>query len=225
MSKIVVVNGSPRKNWNTAKLLKEALRGAEELGAETKYYDLYDYNYKGCVSCFACKRKNAKTNGLCAFRDELTPILQDIQTADALLAGSPVYYSYPTGMFRSFLERLMYPLGTYLIDETKTEFALKRILNKTVPVGIIITMNCPENMAKDWNYPAVLNENEKSLNSIFGYAETLYAYDTFQFPDYSKYDCTLFNENDKIKSRDTIFPEDMHKAFELGKRLIKKIEK
>ncbi len=220
MSKIVVVNASPRKNQNTAKLLKEALKGAEEKGAEAKYYHLYDYNYKGCVSCFACKRKNAKTNGLCAYKDELTPILQDIQDADAIVVGSPVYYSYPTGMFRSFLERLMYPLGTYLIDETKTEFALKRFLNKTIPTGIIITMNCPENMADDWNYPSVLNENEKSLNSIFGYAETLYAYDTYQFQDYSKYDCTLFNEHDKAKARDTIFPQDMKKAFDLGKRLI-----
>ncbi len=223
MSKIVVVNASPRKNQNTAKLLKEALRGAEEKGAEAKYYNLYDYNYKGCVSCLACKLKNSKTNGLCAYKDEITPILQDVLSADAFIIGSPIYFSYPTGEFRSFLERLMYPLLTYLVDEKNG--GLKRVLDKTIPSAVILTMNVPEQMSKDWNYPAIQEENAKSLRAVLGYSETLYAYDTYQFPDYSKYDCTLFTEEQKAKARATLFPQDMQKAFELGKRLIDLSEK
>ena len=222
MKKVVIVNASPRKNWNTAKLLKEAQKGAMEKGATVKYYDLYDYNFKGCISCLACKRKNATTNGLCAYKDEITPILQDVLTSNALIIGSPIYFSYPTGMFRCFLERLMYPLLTYLVDEEKG--GLKRYLDRTIPTGIILTMNVPEQMAKDWNYPAIQNENEKSLKAVMGYAETLYAYDTFQFPDYKKYECTLFNEEDKLKSKEKIFPQDMKKAFELGQRLVEKNE-
>ena len=54
--KIIAINGSPRKNWNTARLLEAALGGARAQGAETKLYHLHDYDFKGCRSCFACKR-------------------------------------------------------------------------------------------------------------------------------------------------------------------------
>ena len=58
-------NGSPRKGWNTAKALESAAEGAREAGAETEIVNLYDFSFTGCKSCFACKLKNAKTNGVC----------------------------------------------------------------------------------------------------------------------------------------------------------------
>lgn len=57
MKKVIIINGSPRKNGNTAKMLKEAQKGAEETGAEVEYFNLYDYDFKGCRSCFVCKLK------------------------------------------------------------------------------------------------------------------------------------------------------------------------
>ena len=51
--KTIVLNASPRKNWNTAQLLKSAMEGAASTGAETKYVDLYDLNFTGCRSCMA----------------------------------------------------------------------------------------------------------------------------------------------------------------------------
>ena len=51
--KTIILNGSPRKNWNTAQMLKEAQRGAESVGAETEYIDLFDLSYTGCRSCLA----------------------------------------------------------------------------------------------------------------------------------------------------------------------------
>ena len=50
-------NGSPRKDWNTATLLNKALEGAASKGATTELIHLYDLNYKGCISCFACNAK------------------------------------------------------------------------------------------------------------------------------------------------------------------------
>lgn len=55
--KAIAINGSPRKGWNTEKLLKEALRGAESVGAETKLVQLYDLNYTGCKSCLLVKSR------------------------------------------------------------------------------------------------------------------------------------------------------------------------
>ncbi|MCO5381118.1 MAG: flavodoxin family protein [Methanosarcina barkeri] len=55
--KVIAINGSPRKKWNTATLLEKALEGAVSEGAETEIIHLYDLNFKGCTSCFACKLK------------------------------------------------------------------------------------------------------------------------------------------------------------------------
>jgi multimeric flavodoxin WrbA len=54
--KVIAFNGSPRKEWNTSTLLKQALEGAESEGAETELIHLYDLNFKGCESCFSCKQ-------------------------------------------------------------------------------------------------------------------------------------------------------------------------
>lgn len=62
--KIMAINGSPRKNWNTAKILQSAMKGAEAAGAETELVNLYDLSFCGCKSCFACKIKNSKTGGV-----------------------------------------------------------------------------------------------------------------------------------------------------------------
>ena len=62
---ILAINGSPRKTWNTAKLLQSALKGAEDCGADTELIHLYDYDFNGCYSCLACKRKDKATD-LCS---------------------------------------------------------------------------------------------------------------------------------------------------------------
>ncbi len=70
MKKILLLNGSPRKNWNTHKLLLEAERGALEMGAETRLVHLFDLkNATDCKSCFACKIKGSKTTSIYRCRD------------------------------------------------------------------------------------------------------------------------------------------------------------
>jgi len=111
--KVMAFNGSPRKTWNTATLLEKALEGAASKGAETELIHLYDLNYKGCISCFACKTKDGKSYGRCAVKDDLTPIFEKVLDAQALIFGSPVYLGTSTGQMRSFMERLVFPFLTY----------------------------------------------------------------------------------------------------------------
>jgi len=111
--KVIAVNGSPRKNWNTATLLLKALDGAASQGAETEIFHLYELNYKGCVSCFACKTKNGQSYGMCAVKDDLTSILKKVTEVDAIILGAPIYYGTVTGEMKSFMERLMFPYSTY----------------------------------------------------------------------------------------------------------------
>ena len=208
-------NGSPRKNKNTAMMLESAMRGAEEAGAETEMVNLYDIDFKGCKSCFACKLKGSKCNGVCALRDDLRPVLERARQADVLVLGSPVYYSYPTGVMRAFMERLMFPVGTYLYENGK-HICLR---DKVIPTAMIFTMNCPEGYMQQIGYPTLLEENTKGMADIFGYSETLYACNTYQFNDYSRYDFNLFSEEDKRRYRDEHFDIDLQNARELGRKL------
>lgn len=215
----IFVNGSPRKKWNTAKMLESAMKGAQEAGAEVEMVNLYDIDFKGCKSCFACKLKNSKCNGICALKDDLRPVLERCREADVLVLGSPVYYSYPTGEIRSFMERLMFPIGTYMYErpEGESNGHLGRhicLRDKVIPTGMILTMNCPEDYMRDIGYPAILDENAKCMADIFGYSETLYVCNTYQFSDYSRYDFNLFSEEDKRKYRDEHIEIDLQNAYD-----------
>lgn len=214
--KAIIVNGSPRKNWNTDKALQSAAKGAETAGAEVETIRLYDYAYKGCVSCFACKIKNSKTNGLCAYKDDLRPVLEKVREADVVIVGSPVYYSYPTGQVRSFIERWLFPVGTYVVEDG----IQKVIRDKVIPTGMIYTMNVPAEAMADWGYPAILSETANTMGQIMGYNELLYICNTYQFSDYSRYDFNLFDEADKRAYRDAHFETDLENAYQLEKRLV-----
>lgn len=218
MKKAIILNAGPRKNFNTATLLKEARKGAEAAGAETEFINLFDLNYKGCISCFACKLKGNTTNGLCAYKDELRPVLEKIVASDAVIIGSPVYYSYPTGTFRNLMERMLFAASSYMIDE-ETGLFLRR-LKRRIPTGLIFTMNITKDLYKHVNYHTILGANADSLDNLYGYCEILNSYDTYQFSDYSKYECNMFNEQHKSEVRDAQFPVDMEQAFNLGKRLV-----
>lgn len=219
--KAMFVNGSPRKQWNTAKMLENAMQGATEAGAECEMVHLYDIDFHGCKSCFACKIKNSKTNGVCAIKDDLRPVLERARQCDVLVLGSPVYYSYPTGDLRSFMERLAFPVGTYMYENGK-HITLR---DKVIPTAMIFTMNCPEDYMRQIGYPPILEENTKVMADIFGYSETLYACNTYQFNDYSRYDFNLFSEEDKRRYRDEHFATNLQNARNLGRRLVEMANK
>jgi multimeric flavodoxin WrbA len=216
--KVLAINASPRKNWNTQKLLDSALEGAKSLGAETEMIDLYDTGCMGCVSCFACKVKNSRTNGVCAQRDDMRPVLEKAREADVILVGSPVYFDMPTAGARAFLERFLFPLDSYnVVDGVR-----QRFLDKIVPSAFIFTMNCPRDLMAENDYETILSHNEKNMGRLLGYCETLYSCDTYQYKDYSRMDGNMFKEEAKAKHRDEQFPVDLQNAYDLGVRLVNK---
>ncbi len=111
--KTIAVNGSPRKNWNTAILLENALKGAVSEGSKTELIHLYNLNFKGCISCFKCKKHGGKNFGKCAVKDDLTPVLKKIDKADVLIIGSPIYIGSVSGEMKSFMERLLFQYMIY----------------------------------------------------------------------------------------------------------------
>ena len=114
MKRIIIIDGGPRKNMNTAKLLQSFAEGAKSVGGdiEVKTVRLYDIDYRGCMACMACKVKG-KASNICCFKDALAPVLEDIAQADGLVLGSPIYFGEGTGQMRACLERLAFPWLSY----------------------------------------------------------------------------------------------------------------
>ncbi|MBX4261535.1 flavodoxin family protein [Clostridium estertheticum] len=216
--KVYAINGSPRKNNNTATLLQKALDGVKEAAKdkeiETEIINLYDLNYTGCKSCFACKRLGGASYGKCAIKDDIYEVLEKLSQADGIIFGSPIYLSNITGQLQSFLERLLFPYLVY--DENYSTIAPKKM-----PTAFIYTMNAQEELMDKIGYPSTFNKIESSLERILTKPLVMYSNNTYQFDNYSKYKSNAFSEEEKAEHRRTQFPLDCQKAFELGTNLIK----
>lgn len=209
--KTIAINGSPRKNWNTATLLQHALEGAAYAGADTELIHLHDLDYTGCCSCFACKRKNRIISG-CAVKDELTNVLERAWSCDVLLLGSPIYLGNITGMMKSFLERFIFAHLSY-DSKDRSDFA------GNIQTGFLYTMGVPHDMVSTMGYPYIFESNKNYLELFHGKSEYLVSADSYQFDDYSKFTASNFDVPHKLKTREKQFPIDCENALEMGKRL------
>jgi multimeric flavodoxin WrbA len=207
------INGSPRKKWNTATLLESALNGCEADGAKTELVHLYDHKYRGCTSCFGCKKIGGKSYGRCAMNDELTPILDRAMRADVLLLGSPVYFGTETGELRSFMERLLFPNLAYTPDCTS-------LFPRTMPTTLIYTMNGTAEESATSGQDLRIAASQDTMERTFGSCEVLVSTDTYEFKDYSKYVATRWDAKAKATRHDEVFPQECERARELGARLV-----
>jgi multimeric flavodoxin WrbA len=206
---IIAINGSPRKEWNTATMLKRALEGALSQKAKTELIHLYDLNYTGCISCFACKTRRGVSYGRCAVKDDLSPVLKKIEESDALILGSPIYFGTVSGEMKSFMERLFFPFLTYT-DPPASLFP------KKIPAGFIYTMNVTEEQINAFGGVSHFSNNERVMKLIFGTGQSLFSYDTCQFDDYSKVVADRFDPEKKLQRHREVFPMDCEKAFRMG---------
>lgn len=119
MKKVVAFVGSPRKNGNSATLVKEVLRGAEEAGAQTKLFNLYDMNIKPCQGCLVCRK-----TGQCVMQDDFQQMFQQIVAADTVVFASPVYMWQITAQMKLLWDRLC-----GLFDESyQLRYAEKKVI-------------------------------------------------------------------------------------------------
>ena len=204
--KTIIINASPRKKWNTAEVLDAARKGAESVGAETEYVNLYDLVFKGCRSCLICKRKD-KTKGKCYWRDDLTPLLEKIYEADALIIGAPIYFGQPTSEFRALLERLIFCIMSY--DDGSSYFTGR------VNVGIFYTMNAPLEFY-DESMKDSISRKEVLFKYLYGEVISYPGCDTLQVHKYSEYNMAGFSQEVKEKQLILQFPNDLEKAFEIA---------
>ncbi len=213
MKKLIAINGSPRRNWNTAELLKQAVHGAKDAGAEAEIINLYTLNFKGCTSCFACKLKN-RPHGTCAMKDDLSPVLEQVKAADAIVFGSPIYFMNLSSGMIAFIERLFFSNYIYS-DEVPTVFP------KKLPSAFIYTMNMTAKQFEQFGMSERLGMYELFTARILqSPPKILRAFNTVQFKDYSRYESSIFDADEKYAYSEAHFAEDCAAAYDIGRDLV-----
>lgn len=212
MKKIIIIDGGPRKNFNTALMLQKFAEGATSVSSEVevKTVRLYGLDYKGCMSCMACKIKGRASN-ICKFKDALTPVLEEIAQADGLVLGSPIYFGDVTGQMRTFLERLAFPWLSY------NDYSMTA--PKRMPVVLVETMNGLPERNNSQGYGSM----EHCIKTALGEPECLYAYNTYQVKNYDNFELAGFSEEAKRMYRTEHWEQDLQAAYNAGKCMAEKI--
>ncbi|MBS6560917.1 MAG: flavodoxin family protein [Clostridiales bacterium] len=101
--KVLLINGSPRKEGNTYLALREMEKIFEQEQVESEIIHIGNKPFRGCIACRICAQK-----GKCVFDDCVNEIAPKFQEADGIVIGSPVYYASANGTLVSFLDRLFF---------------------------------------------------------------------------------------------------------------------
>ena len=104
--KVLIINGSPRANGNTAVALEEMRRTFAEEGIKTELVQVGNLAVRGCIACNRCAEL-----GKCVFDDVVNELAPKFEEADGLVAASPVYYASANATLIAVLDRLFYSTG------------------------------------------------------------------------------------------------------------------
>lgn len=195
--KTVVINADPKRKEHNAQLMKSAMKGAESVGADVKYVDLYKLELSGCRICRICK--NDEDTCKCYWKDELSPLIEEILDADCLLVGSPIFFSSPSSHYMALLERLIYCIVSY---KTGNKFKGK------VNVGLFYTINYPMDYFEKSVRPH-LKQSEDVLKMLNGKV-VVDSFNKISKNDYANKD------EESIKLKEEQFARDLEKTFEIG---------
>lgn len=209
--KIVAVNGGPRKGKNTDQMLDAFIEGVKSAApdAEVEVIRLYDYAFKGCMSCFACQLEKNRDDLGCRIKDDVTELLRDTFHADGIVFASPIYYCNVSAQLRLFWERLQYPGHS----------------PKAIPTALIYTMNANEEQTEQF-MGKLLELNSWYLEGCFGVKpEVVCSYDTFQYNDSERFNAAFREPAARKKAlHDQKFTSDLRNARDAGTRLVHKIK-
>lgn len=107
--KILVLNGSPRPNGNTAGMVKTFHQAAEECGHQVKMFNVCKMNIKGCLACEYC---HGKGHGQCVQKDDMQEIYAELNDTEMLILAAPIYYHGISGQLKCVIDRFysaLYP--------------------------------------------------------------------------------------------------------------------
>jgi len=109
-----VIFGSPRKNGNTASLLKPVLEEMSLRGIEIDYFDVYEKKVGGCRACLSCQKDLLHAD--CLQKDDMEPVYNALVAADIIIIAAPIYaWSVPAPV-KAVIDRMAYALCKYYGD-------------------------------------------------------------------------------------------------------------
>lgn len=200
--KSIVINADPKRKGINAKLMKSAVDGAQSVGAEVEYVDLYKFDFSGCRVCLICKRDEDVCK--CYWRDELSSLIERIFVCDSLLIGVPIFFSHPSSHYMALLERLIYSMVSY---NTGNKFKGK------VNVGLFYTIN----YSKDY-FESSVRPNLKQSEDLLKMLNGKVVIDSFS--NISRNDVSNKSE-DEINSKERQLAMDLESIFEIAADLSK----
>ena len=195
--KAVVINAGPKRKDVNAQLAHSAAKGAESVGAEVEYFDLYGLDMSGCRVCLICK--NDEDVCKCYWRDELSPVIESIFNADSLLVAAPIFFSQPTSQYMALLERLIYSMVSY---ESGNKFRGK------VNVALFYTINYPRDYFEKSVRPHI-KQSEDLLGMLNG--EVVIE----SFSNISR-NVSSKSDEDELKLKEEQFHHDLSTVFEIA---------
>ena len=122
--KVLLVNGSPRRDGNTFCCLEEIEKQLQKHGLQTEIVQIGRKPVRMCINCGGCHQDGAKG---CVFDDDMCAVITEkMATADALIVGTPVYYGQPNGGILSLMQRLFYSAGHLVQNKPAAALAVCR---------------------------------------------------------------------------------------------------
>lgn len=165
MTKVLLINGSPRKDGNTFLALSEMAKTLNEQGVETEIAWIGMRPVRGCISCGKCHETR---NGKCAFDDDIcNEMIEKMNAADALVVGSPVYYGQPAGQVLALIQRAFYA-GAQVDNKPAAAVAVCRRGGATAALQTLMMpfqlKNMPLVTSQYWNIVYGLAKGEAKLD-------------------------------------------------------------
>ena len=148
--KVLLINGSPRKEGNTSTALAEVAKQLAKEGIESEVVWIGNKPIRGCAACGRCA---ANGLGRCVFDDDVcNRISEKFADVNALIIGSPVYYGQPNGALLSVIQRAFYSNGANISGKPAASIAVCRRGGATAAFE---SMNMPFQMM---NMPVVTSQ-------------------------------------------------------------------
>ena len=207
---IVAVISTPEKNGNTEDVVNKIAESAKANGQDVKTFHLNPMtNRKGCQACFACKAK-----GRCVQNDDLTPVLDAIREADGVIIGTPNYLGGVSAGLYALIERLVFQNLTYQTDP-------RWYHAPATPTLFIMTSNAPDGAyQKGGFYADMLQSKLLVLTNAIGPTRPFVCGSTLQVTDYSHYNWTMFDGEQRHRRHEKVFPLQREQVAEMGAELV-----
>lgn len=164
--KVLLINGSPRKQGNTYTALHEVAVQLEKQGLESELVWIGVKPVRGCIACNKCKERG---DNRCVFNDDLTnQVIEKMASCDAVIIGSPVYWGQPSGQLLCLQQRMLYAGGGMFRDKPAAAVAVCRRGGATAAYQAMLMpfqmCNMPVVTSQYWNLAYGRLEGEAALD-------------------------------------------------------------